>query len=107
MSYMAHSGHDRRSEARALTAALIELVDEYNDSSTCVLEDLSSAGACIHSDLALRVGAQITLKAGSVIHVAMIKHCKPVAGGFQIGIEFVGGPWPTPIELPIHWIHGN
>ena len=104
---MANQGHDRRTEARALTAALIEVVDEYNDTSTCVLENLSSSGARIHSDIALRVGVQVTLKAGSVAHRALVKHCKPALDGFDVGIEFVGGRWPSPIELPIHWIRAD
>jgi hypothetical protein len=58
VSDMSDPRHDRRHEARALTAALIEVVDEYNDTNTCVLEDLSPSGACIQSDIALRVGAR-------------------------------------------------
>jgi PilZ domain-containing protein len=105
--HMAYLGHDRRNEARALTAALIEVVDEYNDASTCVLEDLSPSGACIHSDLAMRVGVQVKIKAGSVIHAGVIKHCKPTEGGYHIGIEFAGGAWPDAIQFPIHWIHAG
>ena len=105
--HMPYFGHDRRSEARALTAALIEVVDEYNDASTCVLEDLSPSGACIHSDLAIRVGVPVTMKAGSVVHAGVIKHCKPTEGGFHVGIEFEGGAWPDEIQFPIHWIRAD
>ena len=104
---MTYQGHDRRNEVRALTAALIEIVDEHNDTSTCVLEDLSASGARIHSDVALPVGVQLTLKAGSVAHPAVVKRCSPVLGGFDVGMEFLGGHWPSPIDLPIHWIHAD
>jgi len=104
---MPYFAHDRRTEARALTAALIEVVDEYHDASTCVLEDLSPSGACIHSDLAMRVGVPVTMKAGSVVHAGVIKHCKPTVGGFHVGIEFAGGAWPDEIQFPIHWIRAD
>lgn len=104
---MAHPEQERRREARALTAAVIQIVDEYNDTSTCVLEDLSSSGARIHSDIDLRIGGQLEVKVGSVVHPAVVRHCNPALGGFDIGIEFVDGPWPTPIEFPIHWIHAR
>lgn len=104
---MRHEGQDRRTEPRALTAALIEMVDEYSDTSTCVLEDLSASGARVHSDIALAIGVQVTLRVGSVAHRASVKHCKPALGGFDIGVEFVGGPWPAPIQFPIHWIRSD
>jgi hypothetical protein len=104
---MEHQEQNRRREARALTAALIEITDEYNDTSACVLEDLSPSGARVHSDIALRIGAELTLRVGSVTHAGIVRHCKPVMDAFDIGIEFVGGRWPAPIELPIHWIHSD
>jgi hypothetical protein len=104
---MAHQDNNRRREPRALTAALIQIVDEYYDTSTCVLEDVSTSGARVHSDIALRVGVHLTVKAGSVAHRACVKHCKPALGGFDVGLEFVGGRWPVAIELPIHWIHAD
>jgi hypothetical protein len=104
---MAQTEHDRRRESRALTAALIQITDEHEDISTCVLEDLSSSGACIHSDIALQVGKQVEIKAASVVHAGVVKYCKPDNEGFTIGIQFVGGKWPSPIGFPIHWIRAE
>jgi hypothetical protein len=101
---MALARDDRRRESRALTAALIEIVDQHQDMSTCVLEDISSSGVCIHSDIALQVGVQVKVNAASVVHDGVVRHCKPCGEGFTIGIEFIGGQWPTPIQFPIHWI---
>ena len=47
---------------------------------------------------------QVTLKVNAISRTAVVKYCKPAVGGFQIGIEFLGEPWPDPIGLPIHWI---
>jgi PilZ domain-containing protein len=99
--------HERRRESRALTAALIEITDEHEDKSTCVLEDLSSSGACIYSDIALGVGVQVEVNAASVVHNGVVKHCHSSGDGFHIGIEFVGGQWPAPIQFPIHWIRAD
>jgi hypothetical protein len=101
----AQDGQDRRTEPRALTASLIDIVDEWNDASQCILEDLSSSGACIHADIPLHVGAKVTLRAGCIAQVAIVKHCRSALGGFDIGLEFVGRRWPSPIQIPIHWIH--
>src|SRR3954451_14230859 len=102
---MLKTGHDRRRESRAITAALIQITDEHEEESTCVLEDISYSGACIHSDIALRAGVKVTVKAASVVYAGIVKHCKPIYNdGFSIGIEFIDTQWPTPIEFPIHWI---
>jgi hypothetical protein len=104
---MALARDERRRESRALTAALIEIADEHADISTCVLEDISSSGVCIHSDIALQVGVSVKVNAASVVHDGAVRHCKPCGEGFTIGIEFIGGHWPTPIEFPIHWIRAD
>ena len=99
--------HDRRRHPRALTAALIAITDEFNDESTCVLEDLSASGACVHSDIAIGACTQVTMKSASVIQTGVVKYCTPRDGGFSIGIEFAEGEWPFPIEFPIHWIRAE
>jgi PilZ domain len=104
---MRNKGYERRREPRALTAAIVDLIDEHDDTTICVLEDLSPSGACIHSDIALRVGAPLTLRVASIVHDGVVKHCKPFGDGYHIGIHFAGGEWPAPIELPIHWIRVN
>jgi hypothetical protein len=104
---MASAINERRRESRALTAALIEITDEHDDISTCVLEDISSSGVCIHSDIALAVNMQVKVNAASTVHDGVVRHCKPCGDGFTIGIEFLDGRWPTPIEFPIHWIRAD
>lgn len=104
---MAQDKNDRRRESRALTAALIAITDEHQDTSTCVLEDLSSSGACIHSDIALKVDTPVKLKAGSIVHTGVVKHCNATGEGFTIGIHFAESQWPVPIEFPIHWIRAS
>ena len=101
---MAPARDDRRRESRALTAALIDIVDQHEDISTCVLEDVSSSGVCIHSDIALQVGVKVKVNAASVVHDGLVRYCKPCGEGFTVGIEFIDGQRTTPIEFPIHWI---
>lgn len=100
---MAKVQQDRRRESRALTAALVELTDEYEDKTTCVLEDLSPYGASVHSDIAFTMGSTLKLRVGRLVHNGSVRHCKPVDGGFSVGIQFQG-EWPGSIGFPVHWI---
>jgi hypothetical protein len=95
---------DRRSEPRALTAAIVRLVDEYGDGSNCVLEDLSRSGALLHTDFQLSPGAEVDLEINSVTRVAVVRHCSKTECGFSIGVAFTNELWPEPIRMPVHWI---
>jgi hypothetical protein len=103
---MATTPRDKRSEPRALTAAIVTITDEYNDESNCVLEDLSQSGALIHSDVPLRVGAPASLCVATITRSAVVRHCTEDESGFRVGLSFVGDTWPEPIRLPVHWL-GN
>ena len=99
------NGNDRRIEARSLTAALVQIRDQYEDASTCVLEDLSPSGALVHTDLPFDVGANVILAVGPVAQRSVVRHCKKSpGGGFAVGIQFEDQRWPAPIHFPVHWI---
>lgn len=95
---------DRRKELRALTAALVEVTDQHEDISTCVLEDLSLHGACVHSDIPFEAGEEIMLRVEDVSHSGRVKYSTATGNGYSIGIEFQNGEWPAPIHFPVHWI---
>lgn len=101
---MVFTKDERRREARALTAALIQVTDEFEDLSTCVLEDLSPSGARVYADIALQEGMKVTLKVESVTHSGLVRHCERQGDGYSVGICFHQGEWPAPIQFPVHWI---
>jgi c-di-GMP-binding flagellar brake protein YcgR len=56
--------------------------------------DLSLGGALLHVATRLEVGTisdfAVPLDAGNVWVQAEVKRCTPVAGGYEVGLEFVG-----------------
>jgi hypothetical protein len=95
---------DRRREPRALTAALAQLVQADLYDLECVVENLSHRGACVFMQTKAAVGSEASLIVSGIERDVIVKHCKPHARGFKVGLEFVNDRWPERIVGPFHWI---
>jgi hypothetical protein len=85
---------ERRNNDRMLCAQLVELV--YRDSAgvrrrrIVNLDDISRAGACIQSDVAISEGTDVRLHCGSDEFEGTVRYCGFRDGSYFLGLEFAG-----------------
>ena len=86
---------ERRSEHRLLCAELLRLewaeVSGWQKTTTVLLEDISSQGACVQMEVPVSLGAQVELFYGSTMIPATVSYCEYREIGYYTGLAFEEG----------------
>jgi hypothetical protein len=97
---------DRRLESRFLCADLVRIawrVEGNTGVSEAVLEDISSAGACVQVDDALPVGAEVKLSSGQASLDGVVSYCVWRDYGYFAGIRLSDEThWSSGVFTPQH-----
>jgi hypothetical protein len=96
--------NERRSEARARTAAVVQIFSKDTEFPG-VLENISPSGACLYVEEPIKERTKITITSGLITRTAVVTHVKNSQNGFIVGICFLEAKWPGPITTPVHWIN--
>ncbi len=98
---------ERRSEQRLLCADLVEI--EWREDagrrrrSIANLEDISASGACLQTDTAIPLNAQVLIRYPSGALRGEVRYCVYREIGFYVGVQFEEGTkWEESHFRPRH-----
>ena len=99
--------HHRRKKQRNLCSDLLLVSWIEKDGCTrnemAMLEDISTAGVCLHLDRSIPADTTVSLYYPAGKYVGKVKYCKSQDGGYLAGVKFEPGYRWSPLDFhPSH-----
>ena len=97
---------DRRNEPRNLCSDIVELAWEdrlgRHHTTKGVLEDISTEGSCVQTEIAVPIETMISLRLENARYTATVRYCTLISGGYFVGLGFEGLGWTPQMSGPRH-----
>ncbi len=94
--------HERRAEDRYLCSDLVKILIAGAE-EIANLEDISPSGACVQTEVAVRVGAEIEILCAGCRLKGQVRYCRFVDTGYDVGVQFAQrGSWHPEVYEPQH-----
>ena len=92
---------ERRSEDRYMCSDLVKVLIAGAE-RTANLEDISPSGACLQTEMEAPVGAEIEILCRDCRFKGLVRYCRFVDTGFDVGVQFARRAWDPSVYQPEH-----